>query len=386
MAPSDRARSARRRGDAPTTRRRIERSVAARRRRALLASATAFLVIVGVILGITLSGSAAPAHHDHHQHVHTVATIAGPKKKKRREVVCPLTGMRAGKGAVPARPALGVKIGNDPASRPQSGLLAADIVYEEMAEGGITRYLAVFQCRQAAVVGPVRSVRWDDWHVLKSYGHPILAFSGGIDPWNEMVARTPWLHNGNASFYPMANAYYRTSNRVPPWNLYTSTQALWNLYPKDRTPPPRQFSYSGTASRSAHDAAAVTIVGFATGSNVVWKWNGSAHVWDRFYDSTPDVDASGKQLFAANVVIQMVKTRPGPYAESGTVPDTESITKGSGVAYVFRNGKVEVGKWEAPRYGDTMRLRLRNGSVMALEPGNTWVEMVPTSYAVQITR
>ncbi|MHB8457181.1 MAG: DUF3048 domain-containing protein, partial [Acidimicrobiales bacterium] len=276
----------------------------------------------------------------------TVSTSSVPKAKAKAKVdshLCPLTGEPAPGGKVPQRPAIGVKIGNDPASRPQTGLPTADIVYEEMAEGGITRYLAVYQCHAAPVIGPVRSVRWDDWHVLSSYGHPILSFSGGIQEWNNVVAHLKWLFDANGSFYPTANAYYRTSNRVAPWNYYTSTAALWKLDPKMHTPPPAQFRYSPAPAKSAAPVSSVTIPGFAGGLDVTWKWDAATKVWERFVGGQPDTDISGQQLHATNVVIQMVRTYLGPYPESGTVGDTCSITKGSGVVYVFRDGKVERG-------------------------------------------
>ena len=298
--------------------------------------------------------------------------------------LCPLTGEPAPGGQVPARPAIGVKIGNDPYSRPQTGLQHADIVYEEMAEGGITRYLAIFQCQQAPVIGPVRSVRFDDWHVLASYGHPILAFSGGINEWNRVVASLKWLYDANGSFYPQANAYYRTSNKPAPWNYYTSTSALWKLDPTEHTPPPVQFHYQPAPPASAIPMAGVTIVNFAAGSNVVWRWDAAANQWERYYGSQPDLNAAGVQQHATNVVVQVVTTRLGPYPESGTTTDTISNLVGHGVAYVFRNGKVEEGTWTNPKNGDVTQFRLRDGSTMTFEPGNTWVELVPTSYTVQL--
>ncbi len=343
------------------------------------------VLVVVLAVGLATVFAAAGRGPDR-KHKPASTTTSVPRHRIVTAARCPLTDEPAPGGKVPRRPAIGVKIGNDPASRPQSGLQDADIVYEEMAEGGITRYLAIYQCKQAPVVGPVRSVRWDDWHVLASYGHPILAFSGGIQPWNEVVASLKWLYDANGTFYPQANAYYRTSNRVPPWNLYTSTKALWKLDPKEHTPPPRQFRYSSRPPSGSTPAKGVTIVGFAAGQNVVWQWRASAHAWERLYGTQPDVDASGAQLHATNVVIQVVETRPGPYAESGTIPDVESLTAGSGVAYVFRNGRVERGTWSTPAYRDPMKLRFPDGKPMKLDPGNTWVEVVPVGYAVQVRK
>jgi hypothetical protein len=304
--------------------------------------------------------------------------------------ICPLTGTIAPHGKVPQRPALGVKIGNDPSSRPQSGLPYADIVYEEMAEGGITRYLAIFQCHTPPAIGPIRSVRWDDWHILQSYGHPILSFSGGIDEWDTAVAEQTWLYDANGSEGPSVSAYYRTTNRVPPWNYYSSGAALWGL-DKNHTPPPQQYQYTSSVPSEAKPVKGATIEGFATGSNVVWRWNAKKGWWDRYYGTQPDVDVSGAQLHAANVIIQLVATQPGPYAEScignQCDNDVESITMGTGTAYILRNGKVEKGTWSCPQYSSPTRFSFSNGASMTLEPGNTWVELVPRSgYPVSIQR
>ena len=240
-------------------------------------------------------------------------------------------------------------------------------------------------------LGPIRSVRWDDWHILASYGSPILSFSGGINQWDAMVARLKWIHDANGSNYPTSNAYYRTTDRVPPWNYYSSTRSLYGLFPKDKTPPAPQFGYSSSPPAGAATAASVRIAGFATGANVIWRWDGPRNGYVRYYQSggvtTADRDAGGQQLHAANVIVEMVKTKPGPYAESGTVPDTESITEGSGKAYVFRNGKVESGTWSCKKYGDVTEYRFPNGTSMTLAAGNTWVELVPNRlYPVSVER
>jgi hypothetical protein len=132
-------------------------------------------------------------------------------------------------------------------------------------------------------------------------------------------------------------------------------------------------------------AGGATIVGFATGSDVDWQWSNRLQTWLRYYDNEPDNDISGAQLHATNVVIEEVATKPGPYAESGTVPDVESLTQGSGAAFILRNGKVEKGTWNCAAYGDITRYRFANGTTMTFAPGTTWVEVVPDQgYPVQI--
>jgi len=351
---------------------------------------TGVVILALVVTGITFAFASNPAPHKAADPT-TVTTLGTttstrPKPHVVTSHVCPLTGTLAPHGLIPQRPALGVKIGNDPSSRPQSGLLTADIVYDEMAEGGITRYLAIFQCHVPVAIGPVRSVRWDDWHLLQSYGHPILSFSGGIDQWDQVVASLPWLFDANGSEGTTISAYYRTSDRVPPWNYYTSGKALWALDPK-HTPPPPQFTYSKAPPPGTGPAVGATIDGFATGSDVDWTWNLRLQGWLRSLDGVPDVDATGPQLRATNVIIEEVPTRPGPYAESGTVPDVESLTQGSGRAWILRNGGVETGTWSCAAYGDITKYRFPNGKTMSLAPGSTWIEVVPSQgYPVQIRR
>lgn len=366
---------------------RLRSKLALRWRRAgtrarLTTSLAAFLLLV-VAAGVGLLVSSTPARKAADGKA-TTTTTTTPVKARVASRLCPLTGTPAPGGKIPRRPALAVKIGNDPASRPQTGLPAADIVYEQMAEGGITRYMAVFQCQEPAVIGPIRSVRWDDWHEIGSYGHPILAFSGGIIPWDNEVASLTWLFDANASEGPAVNAYYRTSNRVPPWNLFTSSKALWALDP-NRKPPPRQFSYSKVPPAGAAPAKGGTITGFASGSTVQWTWSARLGAFLRFVGGVPDLDVTGAQLQAKNVVIESVAVQPGPYAESGTVPDVESLTQGSGPAWVLRDGKVEVGTWSCAAYGDVTRYLFPDGKTMTLSRGNTWVELVPNqNYPVTI--
>ncbi len=305
---------------------------------------------------------------------------------------CPLTGVPAPGGKIPQRPALAVKIGNDPASRPQSGLDNADIVYEEMAEGGITRYLAVFQCQSAPLIGPIRSVRWDDWHVLQQYGHAILAYSGGISYWMQAAASLSWIYNANGSIYPTANAYYRyasdtpPANQGPPYNYYSSTSALWALFPKVKAPPPQLFKFSKILPKEAKPDSSASI-DFSGSSPVVWQWSATLRKWLRFYDTQPDTDPSGHQFQATDVVIQIVPTEKGPYNESGPdSPDVESLMTGTGTAYVLRDGSIETGTWSRPTGFAITKFTFPNGKPMRLQPGNVWYEIVPNYVPVSFTK
>jgi hypothetical protein len=121
----------------------------------------------------------------------TTSTTAAPAAV----ATCPLTGTPVpGGGAVPQRTALAVKIDNYPDARPQSGMDKADVVFEEPVEGGITRYAVVFQCQDAALVGPVRSARNIDIGILGQLGTPLFVHVGGIDPVLANIAASPLVN------------------------------------------------------------------------------------------------------------------------------------------------------------------------------------------------
>jgi hypothetical protein len=329
------------------------------------------LVIVAIVLGLS-GGSSPKAAVPPGQH---------PRLPSNR---CPLTDLPAPHGHAPRRPALAVKIGNEPqGARPQSGLNEADIVFDTPAEGFIMRYVAVYQCHSAASIGPTRSVRWVDWHLMQAFGNPILAFAGGINPDVRTAEHLSWLRTVNLLTAP-PSAWTRISSRVPPDNLYTSTHGLWSLYPKDRTPPPPVFHYGKPLPPGAKPASSLAI-NFSYGTDVLWKWDAARGAWVHTYSGTTDVDAlTNKPITTTNIVVLIVHYRFGPYPESpGSTGDVESNTIGSGSGYVLRDGRVVAVTWHRPGYRDAWRFINRAGKVVKLAPGRTWVEIVLDKVAAQ---
>ncbi|MDA8291352.1 MAG: DUF3048 domain-containing protein [Actinomycetota bacterium] len=295
---------------------------------------------------------------------------------------CPLTDLPA-PGGVPDRPALAIKVGNEPeGARPQSGLDAADVVFDTPAEGFVMRYIAVYQCDDAASVGPTRSLRWVDWHVMAEFGHPILAFAGGIEPDVATVTSLGWLHPANLLEGAQAAAV-RTTDRVPPDNLYTSTSALYSMFRTATGPPKPVFTFSSSPPRSARPTTSVEI-DFSYGTDVVWKWDSAAHGWLHTYSGVPDVDAAtGKPVTATNVVVEVVHYSFGPYVESpGSTGDVESQTTGSGTGYVLRDERSVAVTWHRPAASDPTTFTDASGAAVALAPGRTWVELVPVGTRV----
>ena len=135
---------------------------------------------------------------------------------------CPLTGTPAPGGVVPARPALGVKIGNYPGDRPSAGLNQADIVFEEPVEGAITRLLAVFQCQGAPLVGDLRSARAPDVGILSQLSDPLFVHAGGIDPVIALLASAP-LIDDNLYSGDRGSAIIQQPGRVAPYATFVNT-------------------------------------------------------------------------------------------------------------------------------------------------------------------
>jgi hypothetical protein len=288
---------------------------------------------------------------------------------------CPLTGQPAPGGAVPQRAALAIKVGNDPGARPQSGLNEADIVYEVQAEGGITRFIAIFQCHAPAEVGPIRSLRWVDWHVLGQFGHPILVYAGGIVPDRQELASQAWLHRVDALDYNGV-PFERSTNRVPPENLYGSPSGIWSLVGRTSAPAP-VFSFSQRPPAGGTPVSTVNVT-FSAEEPVQWTWNAATGLFDRSYAGVPATGASGAPQSATNVIVQFVQSVPGPYNESG--PNSLGVHSeviGSGPVWVLRDGELFRGTWSRATLSAPTLLESASGAVIPLAPGRTWVEVLP---------
>jgi len=319
----------------------------------------------------TSTPSAAPKH-----------TASTDVRVTAQPAPCPLTGAPAPFGTVPARPALAVKVDNYPAARPQSGLDKADIVFEEPVEGGITRYVAVFQCQDAALVGPIRSARNIDIGILTQFGQPLLAHVGGINPVIANIDASP-LMNVDLGYYASVNVH--VPGRYAPYDTYASTAALWGLRGLDHTAPNPVFTYSKTVP--AGQPVASVAIPFSGTSNVNWQYNPTNERFMRYYGSQPDLLANGVQNMAANVVVQTVNLTYGPWLENdqGGLEVQAQLSGTYGPLKVFRNGVQIDGLWERGTPSSPTQLLDSAGHRIALQPGPTWVELVPSTVTVAVS-
>lgn len=349
-----------------------------------IGAALAAVAVAGAV-SVSCSGGGAskaskPIKHDRRA---TTTTTTAAKAAAVRVDLCPLTGMPAPANGVPQRPALLVKIGNEPGpARPQSGLNEADVVFDTPAEGFIMRYMAEFQCGDASKIGPLRSVRWVDYHLAPELGSPILAYAGGIDPNLVAAAAQPGVTGVNL-LQAGAGATFRTSNRRPPDNDYTSTQALYGLYPKQSQIPKPIFQFTSTPPAGALPLASAELH-FSGGTDVVWKWQPATNSWLHTYSGAPDIDALTNQpVTATNIVVEIVSFTIGPYPESKGAGsgDVQSETTGKGLGYVLTNGQYVPVIWSRPTVADPTTFTTASGQPMGLTPGRTWIEFMTNTQA-----
>lgn len=299
-----------------------------------------------------------------------------------RTARCPLTGEEAENSDLVGRTVLAVKIENSPESRPQAGLNEADIVYEEPVEGGITRFIALYHCDTAQRVGPIRSARFVDPVLVRQYGPAVFAYSGGIPQVIQGVADAG-LQDVGYDTHP--DSYAVDPNRSAPHNVYSSTRMLFRagrdrgsppeeVFERDEEPPAREGSRRG---RELH-------LEFSSSSNVYWRYQRNQDRYVRLHDEIPHTAEDGEQVSAANVVVMEVQLQDTGIVDAAGNPSPEVIAVGSGRAWVLRNGRAIQGEWRRGSEGDVTQLVDRNGDVIPLAPGRTWIELFPDDLEVEI--
>jgi len=310
----------------------------------------------------------------------TVAPSIDPAKQAAPTPVVParwpLTGVAA--ADVVVRPALAVKIENPKEVRPQTGLDQADMVWEEVVEGGITRFVAVFHSQVPAEVGPIRSVRPMDPAIVSPL-HGLIAFSGGQP---KFVSALSAAGVQTLSQDAGAPGFARSKVRAAPHNVFGTPTTLWNQADDShKASPPEQFHFARTADQAtavtAGTAATTVSVQLSGGSQPGWSWNAGDATWLRSESGTPATAASGAQLAATNVIALRVEL-----VDSGTVdpagnPVPETKLVGSGDALVATGGKTIAATWTKTATDSPLTLATADGTDIKLAAGKTWIELVP---------
>ena len=288
--------------------------------------------------------------------------------------IAPLTGLPAD-AALLGRPALVVKIDNAPKGRPQAGINQADVVVAEKVEDGITRLFTVFHSADADPVGPVRSARSTDIVLAGALNRPLFAYSGTNAAFQALVNAAPLVDVGHTRAAP---AYRRQSGRPAPYNLFSSTPALFGRAPAGAGPPSPLFRYraAGAAPAGGSPAAGVRIqyVGANVTTVVEYAWDPAAGGWARTQNGTAHVDAAGAQVAPANVVVQFAEYRDTGQRDTSGAEVPEAHLVGEGEVWVLTAGQLIRGRWSRPSEQAPTSWAHAGGPI-ELTPGRTWVEL-----------
>lgn len=294
--------------------------------------------------------------------------------KEEEVAVAPLTGLPDLDGTAGTRPALTVKVDNacDPGGvcvRPQTGLNQADVVYEEVTEGGITRFAAIFQSQVPEQVGPIRSLRAIDADLVAAIGG-VFAYSGGAPPNVEKIRQAPV----NAIDEDAAgDAMFRNDAKEVPHDLYGRPQALFDKGGQP-VPPPPLFQYLAEGEVFAGEAVTSFRVGFGPGYAPNYTYDAATRAWKRDIDGVPFVMSDLTQVAPTNVIVQFTQYRGGG----------EGDVTGEGAAWIFSDGKLIRGTWSRTAREEVIQYFDAAGQPVKLLPGSTWVELLPNLAPVDL--
>jgi Protein of unknown function (DUF3048) N-terminal domain/Protein of unknown function (DUF3048) C-terminal domain len=329
------------------------------------------VLVAVVVAAVALAGRSAPPA--------AAPPAAGPGNGQAAPATFPLTGLPVRDQGRAARPALSVKVENVAAARPQAGLNAADLVTEELVEGGLTRLLVTYQSQDAALVGPVRSVRPVDAPLLRQLGGGLFGFSGGATAVLDLVRRSSDAILLAPEQAP--GAYRRLASHPAPHNLFTSTEAL---YQAGRSvdgglgPPDPLFGYSGAAPAGASTVRRARLR-FSLSSLAAWQWQTGSGTFVRYQDGTLHRQADGRPVTTENVVVLSTRIGRTSVVDAAGNPTPDVVVTGEGTAWVLRDGRLVKGSWRRPSEAEPVRLLDAAGEPLTLHPGRTWVELLPSS-------
>ncbi len=312
------------------------------------------------------------------------------------EGVNPLTGKPYGSPEAMSRRNLIVKISNyPPIVRPQTNVNLADVVYEVEAEGGVTRFAAIFREHMPDKVGSVRSARLLDLELIVMYD-ALLAYSGTSEPIQKLILGSEYVwqffsplkgDNENAGFqrFPKDGLAFEHT-------MFLNTQTLYALATERQVNVPRRakgFAFSETPDPNGQPANDIQVRWYGQ-IDARWQYDPKTGRYLRWTDGVPHTDAAtGEQLWADNLVIIEVahNRRPDLFPEGANyesleialfprerLPEDQQYMR----AVLVRDGKAYYGYWlrRDDKPGSALQLIYGNNTPMMMKPGRTWVSVV----------
>jgi len=346
----------------------------------------------------------------------TVTSTGEVESTEPKTEVCPINGQMmtvAQKDKWVTRRPLGVMIENHTEARPQSGLSSADVVYEAVAEGGITRFLAIFYCQDAPFIGPVRSARIHFMKMLREYGeYPLYAHVGGANCDETsgsgcangakadalgLITKLGWSSYNDMNQFAVPFPYYwrdyeRLPNVATEHTVYSSTAKLWDYAKTNRKLTNvdsdgvvwdktfESWKFADDAQPTDRGTTNKIQLGFwasfANDFSVIWNYDSAKNTYARVNGGKPHLDKNtGKQLEAKNVIVVFAKESPANDGYDGG--HILYALEGEGDALVFQNGKAITATWKKADSESRMKWYDEKDKEISIVRGKVFVEILP---------
>lgn len=302
-----------------------------------------------------------------------------PQKEKEVLVTAPLSGIQIKEEQANKRP-LAVVVENHPDARPQSGLSEADLIFETLAEGGITRFLAIFQSQESEEIGPIRSARpyFVDWSL--GYDAIFAHIGGSEEALNQIIKQKVADLN---QFYNPAY-FWRSNKRYAPHNVYSTTEkirlgAANRKYNVEKSDIPA-LTFKKDILFEERPESQIFKVNFNYNYAPTYTYNKECNCYLRSYGTVKHLDANGKQLSAKNVAVLFSDMGSKKF---GNNTYTTIDTIDTGKAYFYIDGKKIDGTWSRTSQQSPIKFFGSDGNTINFNVGTTWIDVVPKGTIVQ---
>ena len=323
-------------------------------------------VTTALIAGLVLAGcggSADPKSPDSSKVPDAQKTSGGTKLTQ----ISPMTGLKVA-GNLPNRPVMVVKIDNTFNSEPQIGLGSADMVVEELVEGGITRLATIFYSKLPPVVGPVRSARASDIGVIKP-ANAVLVASGAATRTQKRLREA-----GIGMHFEGSTGMYRDGSRHAPYNLFMQLRKFIPSLHDSARPTQNYLPWGSESDFTGVSPATNIAVQFSGSSTTHFRYSSGSHK----YLNTNSHARSSDRFLADSVLVLRVREGDAGYHDPAGNPVPEAKFFGSGSALLFHHGQVVRGVWSKPQPTSALTLRTTAGT-LKVPAGHVWIELMPAA-------
>jgi len=298
---------------------------------------------------------------------------------------CPLTGQTASAGWLQRRP-INVRLDNSPEGRPQAGMEGADVVWEALAEGGLTRLTATFHCQAPNIVGPIRSARLIDLQLTPML-EAWLVHAGAAQPVTDMIWASTYADR-SINEWESAEGFYRIDRAPLGWlRTYSNNQLIRGVINQSdnaNLPAPlRGWIFDQAAPEGATGTATEISIPYQAGP-VNYYYNADSGRYARYQGQTAHTQQSGYHLAPRNIMVILSPMSRTPIVEdSNGALSLHFKLHGKGNALLFRDGQVWQAQWRREGENALIRIVDENGYVIPLAIGQTWVQIVPDTMGVK---